>query len=536
MLTTIEKEDMIPALIIKSSGQMTAIAQDNISTTTPINVYDQKKYWQYFCFVIGFSVILRLCGMVVTNLLVEEAYYWNYANHLDFSYLDHPPMVALIIKLFISIFGVNEWAIRFGSMVCWMLTAVFSYQLTNLLMRGAGQYAVFLLSILPFFFLQSLVMTPDQPLLVCWSAALFFLYRALVLEESSSWYWAGVWIGLGMLSKYTIVLLGPAILIYLVWIPGAGQWFSRKEPYLAALISLILFTPVIYWNAVHDWASFAFQGSRRFQSTFYFSFHHILGLLVLFLMPMGIVGLCMLWKKNRDHKPLMQIEAKVFLRVFTLFPLIIFSTFSLTREVKFNWIGPGLLALIPWLAIEIKTAQTIKCFNQLQGWLLTGIALMIAYSTMILAISFGTTELIHQSIFKKFIAWDDLTNDFYALAEQIEHKMHTTPIIVPLDLYNINSELSFYQAKSLSSGDIQKSYQMVGQHVFGRQSLMYRYWTPMDLKGKTLILVATDSNYFTIPEIKRLSIEKSPIGEVWSHSQGRAVRIQPYYYQVVKMN
>lgn len=89
--------------------------------------------------------------MLKANLLVEEAYYWNYSNHLDFSFLDHPPMVALLIKLGTLIFGVNEFGVRVATIFCLILTGYFSFKLTSLIRKDAGWYAIVLLSILPFF-------------------------------------------------------------------------------------------------------------------------------------------------------------------------------------------------------------------------------------------------------------------------------------------------------------------------------------------------------------------------------------------------
>lgn len=52
-----------------------------------------------FLILILLLLLLRIFFMFKSNLLAEEAYYWNYSNHLDFSFLDHPPMVAILIKL-----------------------------------------------------------------------------------------------------------------------------------------------------------------------------------------------------------------------------------------------------------------------------------------------------------------------------------------------------------------------------------------------------------------------------------------------------
>ena len=112
----------------------------------------QKAPHTILLLIVGISLLIHLVCMISADLLVEEAYYWNYAQHLDFSYLDHPPMVALLIKFSTSIFGTNELGVRITSLICWLLTALFSYKLTRLINRNAAIYAVMLLAILPFFF------------------------------------------------------------------------------------------------------------------------------------------------------------------------------------------------------------------------------------------------------------------------------------------------------------------------------------------------------------------------------------------------
>ena len=486
--------------------------------------------------IIGISLLIRIVWIGHFNLLVEEAYYWNYAQHPDFGYLDHPPMVAMLIKLTTSLFGTNEFGVRFGSLCCWFVTVFFSFKLTNLIDRGAGLYAVMLLAILPFFFLHSLVITPDQPLTACWSAMLYCLYRALCLDESNFWYAAGVSLGLGLLSKYTIVLLGPATLLYMCMIPTARQWFARKEPYLCALIAMILFIPVIYWNATHEWASFLFQSSRRINAVFYFAFHHFLGVFIFFLLPPGIFSLWLLFKDKIATSVGIAFKAKRFIQIYALVPLIFFGVFSLSHPIKFNWIGPGVLALIPWLAIMIKHDQTIFNLRFRTGWLIATSALLIAYSGALFMITFGTPEVAYNTLFTKFIDWDDLTQQVNAVAKRTSIETDTQPIIVPLDLYNISSELWFYQEKLLAQGIIEKKYRIIGRQLFGAESLMYRYWAPKEeLSGKTLIVISNVLSDFQIPGFKEQVIQKSPLKTLWSHSQVRKAKINPYYYQIVQM-
>ena len=115
------------------------------------------------------------------ELMPEEAYYWNYSRHLDFGYLDHPPMVAWLIRLGTALFGQNEFGVRAGALCCGAVTATFVYKLARNLFGEAGALAALLLAqTLPYFFLSGLLMTPDAPLAAAWSASLYFLERALI--------------------------------------------------------------------------------------------------------------------------------------------------------------------------------------------------------------------------------------------------------------------------------------------------------------------------------------------------------------------
>lgn len=467
--------------------------------------------------------------------MVEEAYYWNYAQHLDFGYLDHPPMVALLIKLSTLVFGTNEFGVRCCSLLCWAITCVFSFKLTNSIFEGAGRYAVMLLSILPFFFLHSLIITPDLPLIACWSLALYALFKALVLNQSSSWYLAGLAIGIGLLSKYTIVLLGAATIVYICITPNARFWFKRMEAYVCALIAMLCFTPVIYWNATHHWASFAFQSTRRFESAHVFSLPELTGLLLFFLTPIGVMGLYTLCFKKTTI-PSLHLSSKRFLCTFTLIPLLFFSVFSCSHAIKFNWIGPSLLATIPWLAILIQQSLKTAHRRLAKGWQVTALLLLIGYFGVIFTLITGTPNIVYQALFTKYIAWDDLTEQVNRLASEGSHHLSLPTMIVPLDTYGISSELAFYQAKSIAQGKSAQSYPVIGQHIFDKESLMYRYWSPQEpLTGRVLLVLSNNIDQFKEAVLIDRTQAISPIQTIMSHSPMLGSSVLPYYYQFVKM-
>lgn len=502
---------------------------NKLFTVLGIALHKQDKSFYYFVAIIIASLIVHLICMHHARLLVEEAYYWNYAQHLDWGYLDHPPMVALLIKLFTSLLGTHEFSVRAASLFCWGISAFFSYKLSELIQPNSGRYAILLLAVLPFYFFQSIIITPDVPLIACWSACLYFAYKALILKNASSWYGFGMFLGLGMLSKYTIGLVAVAALCYVLCQAKERFWLSRKEPYLGALITLLLFTPVIYWNYQHEWASFIFQSSRRFNQTTSINIHHLAWVVLFFITPLGGLELWRLAKKSTSSSCKM---AKTFIRYFTFTPLGFFAIYSLDHQVNFNWPGPLFLAFIPWLALLIADQQQ-KMFL----WYKSAVCLLLVYSGFLLLVNYNNSFLVQQKLLLKVIAWDDLVQKLNQVAQEHEVKTNQPIIFAPLDNYPISSELAFYQTKLMNQGVIKKKYPTVGAHIFNRESLMYRYWSPQkQLSEHLVILLSKEAWRFDDPEVTAHVTELSKLKKIWSVGQGQNLRNIPYYYKLVRLN
>src|SRR6202012_1053502 len=129
-------------------------------------------------------------------------------------------------------------------------------------MRVAASAAI-LLNVTLMVAVGTLIVTPDSPLLVASSFLLFFL--AILLESGRGAWWlaVGAAVGCALLSKYSALFFGAAILIWLVVVPQQRRWLASPWPYLGAVVAFALFAPVIVWNADHQWVSFLKQISDR---------------------------------------------------------------------------------------------------------------------------------------------------------------------------------------------------------------------------------------------------------------------------------
>lgn len=476
------------------------------------------------------SILVRLFFLGNHDLLTEEAYYWNYAQHMDFGYLDHPPLVAVLIRITTTFFGLNEFAVRLPALLCWGVTAYYLYRWSELIQTQSGPYALFLLSILPFFFLNSCIITPDMPLLAAWAGALYYLYRALCLKEPHAWYGAGISIGLGLLAKYSIALLIMTTGLWVCTHRDQRAWLVRKEPYYAALLILLFFSPVMYWNATHDWMSFAFQSTRRLQGNFRFSLHFLLGILVLFLTPVGILSGIKLCKRSQQHT--LNVQTLRFMRVFLFLPLLVFGLFSCCRAIKLDWIGPCLLAVLPWLAYTMQQQYPL-----LQQWFKTSLVLLSAYCLILICLTYGQPLFLNQRVFSPLlsVSWQKLTQDLYHIAANNPTQQATRPILLPLDTYRIESELVFYQAKQWQIHPDLPPFPVHHAAPFGVNGLMFELWDHTNLHGKLLLLISREKSALQTHLIQSTTLPLSPIQTLWGESPHRKTRIAPYYYQLVRM-
>src|SRR5258708_1843427 len=112
----------------------------------------------------------------------------------------------------------------------------------------------------------TLIVTPDAPLLVASSFVLFFLAKVLETGRGVWWLAVGVAVGAALLSKYTALFFGPAILIWLIAVPRLRRWLLSPWLYLGGITALAIFSPVTLWNADHQLVSFIKQsGGARIE-------------------------------------------------------------------------------------------------------------------------------------------------------------------------------------------------------------------------------------------------------------------------------
>src|SRR5207302_11469645 len=126
----------------------------------------------------------------------------------------------------------------------------------------AGALAALIFNLMPMIGVESLVATPDAPQIAAAAWLIFALAKVAETGRGAWWIAAGIAAGFALLSKYTAFFLGAGILFWLALVPKERRWFASFWPYLGAAIALLMFSPVVLWNAQHGWVSFAAQFGR----------------------------------------------------------------------------------------------------------------------------------------------------------------------------------------------------------------------------------------------------------------------------------
>ena len=288
-------------------------------------------------------VALRLFAAGITPLTFDEAYYWTWSKHLAGGYYDHPPMVAIVIRLGTMIAGDTELGVRLVSVLL-ALPMSWAVWRTAKILFGSDRVAAtatLMLNATLMVAAGTLIVTPDAPLMVASAFVIYALAKVLETGRGVWWLGVGVAVGLALLSKYTALLFGVGILAWLIAVPKLRRWLVSPWPYLGGVVAFGLFAPVIVWNAQHQWVSFLKQllGRARVDGLTLRFFGEMIPTQFAFATPLvfilGVMGLYALMRRDSGAGPARGLVNAM------LWPIVLyFMWHSLHSRVEANWLGP----------------------------------------------------------------------------------------------------------------------------------------------------------------------------------------------------
>jgi len=421
---------------------------------------------------------LKLIYIAFIPITPQEAYYWYYSKNPDFSYFDHPPMTAYSIWLGTNIFGDNSFGVKFLAVVWSFLTQFLLYITAKrffMTFQSESEsekksfLSLLIYNLTIFGHLYSVTIVPDTPLLFFWLLVIYSVQEYLLTNKNRFWILAGLSLGLGMLSKYSMVIITVAIFIMFIISKVRRKELLNPFIYLAVIVSVIVFTPVLYWNFRHEWASFLFQTVERAEKTKAFTFKYFFQLIVsqFFMLTPFVFVLIAITLKKWFGKIKNNFNAGIYF-LSAAVTIILFTYVSFKSLVKMNWLLPGYLGAII-LSADVVFASKIRLKKTLV--IISVGLIIIGYSVMIfpnIPLGEGNT----------WSGWKDAAGKIYQIQNKLGGK---EKVFVFGNSYKSAAMTKFYLP------DKQNTY---AENIFGQRALQFDYWNnPNELKGKNALYV-----------------------------------------------
>ena len=298
---------------------------------------------------VGCWTILHIVLAAILQISGDEAYYWDCARHLDWAYYDQPGLMIWPISIFRLILGDVSLAVRGPALVASFVIALMMLGLVRRLGGGYAEAAVSysLLHLMPIFFLGSFYESTDIGLAAAYIGATWAAV-AVAQGDRRGWWGFGLAAGLGFLAKFPIVMVLPVIFVALVK-KEARDDLATPTPWLAALMSFALTTPVWIWATQHDWDNIFFQGMRRMEGsglTLKYLGEFVGASLALATPFLAIAIVISMWRfasKGRVDRWVVITAAAT--------PFLAFSLVSLKDRVGAHWGGPGMMVGVVILSL-----------------------------------------------------------------------------------------------------------------------------------------------------------------------------------------
>ncbi len=293
------------------------------------------------------TAYILLVALAITSIIYnafiplhgDEAYYWVWSHHLQGGYYDHAPLLAFMIKVsnFIS---ESEWGVRLSAVFSMSIAGLYIFKLTQKMSDDTTALnALFIYCSVILVHAGYTLVTPDAPLILFWSLALYYGYIAFFENSTKAYLLLGLFLGLMMMSKYTAILFAFTLVFFALI--KRRELFRDWRIYAVVGISSVVITPMLWWNYQHDWISFLFQLTHGSTKTLDINFGRFLeffgGQFGVFTPVFTAVLFYYLVKKHAFFSN----EKLFYISLSILVPLLFFFYKSLLARIELNYTAPA---------------------------------------------------------------------------------------------------------------------------------------------------------------------------------------------------
>jgi len=380
-----------------------------------------RKLWLLILVLTGVHLALA----AALPLVEDEAYYSLWASVPSAGYYDHPPVVAWAIAAGQGLLGQTALGVRLFSVLATSLVVVLTYRIGWLVggRRSIGlRAALFLTATIPVAAF-GFAATPDPASVLFWTAATWALAEVLTGKAPLWWLLVGLFAGLGVLSKFTNLFFGLALVLWLIGTREGRGWLGRWQVWAGAAIGIAVLGPFLAWNAAHDWIGLerqfgrvgeAGQFSPMRETAFWVSF-------MLLLTPL------VFWLDLRA----MRVRRAAGILWWLVSPVIAYLAYhALWASSGGQWLVP----IFPTLAV-IAAINTPK--GAISNW---AAPVGLGLSALVLVIGFwpGRVIIPGQNAFNQGRGWGEVRREIQAAMAQED------AVWIATDAYGLTGQLWHY--------------------------------------------------------------------------------------------
>ena len=327
---------------------------------------DNRVRW-----LLGIAALAHLVLASSFHLSPDETQYTLYSANLAWSYFDHPPLVGWLQWPW-NMLGGSNVLMRMVPMTSWLLGALGVMAVTAALYpqadpaesgttssgitetgTSAPLIALLLWTLSPIPHLLGVALVPDTLLMPIACASMVFCWKlcdARHLHRLPLWLGLGACLGLAGLSKYTAILIGLGAVLAL-WLSHGPRVLALRGTWVAVVLAGLLISPVILWNATHDWISFAYQFGHA-AGTADWRVTRVLAFVVVQILGYGallLLGLVVAWRVAgpRVKTPDRTLSPVAFSLCFGLPALLLLTYLSGRGSTLPHWSTSAWIALVP---------------------------------------------------------------------------------------------------------------------------------------------------------------------------------------------
>jgi len=470
-----------------------------------------------FHFFLWFGVSLLL------DLHPDMADHWVWSRFLAFGYYEHPPMVAVTMRLATLIGGNTELTLKLGSVLFSVVILALGYQVGRLYFnRRTALIFVAILECTPYFSAGSVFWHINQPYMVCWLLGMILIHRYLQTKNLNWMIAFGVVAGLGAMSKYIMILFPIALLIWVLINPGLRPILISAKTYLGALLALLIVAPNIYWNYQRDWVTFLFPLEKgltgaRFGEHF---LHFEVSQLVLFSLFFSTLFWWNFFKGRIKTAALLGSTSEPsqasfsLLLVLGILPVLFFSITSFAgSRTDPSWVNVAyfslFLLLARWIDIQFDrgSGKRLAIFS-----LLAFLFNLLITAGFLIHVHFNLLpwEFPDAPSLKSLLGWKETARQIEAIYERGDTPL---PSYIISREYQVSSALSFY----LQNQPIPHSLEKIRRNA----------WSPVEQvseKGAALVCVPDECESVLQKATDRFQRTLELLGEIRVLHFGNVIR------------